>query len=245
MSEKDKVSGTITRAQGQALERRFSKLIDGLDAEEAEWLLSRFANVEAFIRRRPDDGLLTRAFNGTYETQAFEPRRTTLDAARLLRHKPSDWSSDERDEFFPGVYDGPRNFKCAMHAYAVGGPPYREEQMRNVPTGMARVAVDFRLRGFVLAGFHQLASFAAYWAADEMRTAEWDRRHGPVRIYALGSRARNDAGNGLIVPVMLAPGARDWSGDRHDARWRLSYERLDGDGWTRTDAWFLTVTPAD
>lgn len=250
MSNERKKTGSIRLDQARALDARWDDFVASLDENEAGWLIDHFRHAAWFALRRPDDGILARTFHGSFVVQDFVPRIGALDAAGLLKYKASDYrnrgSGDVIPELFPGAPDGPKKVRVEMQAYAMGDASYREE-MRNVPTGLPRVTVDLRARGFTLANFHQAASFAAWWNADEERRGEWARKFGPCRLYALGTIFRDRSHERGIVPVFLSPGARDGMHEREDAtgRWRLDYEHFDrSDRYRESDAWFLTVTPA-
>ena len=242
MSNRDKKEGTITLAQAKSIESQMRGMLAGLDESEAEWLRRNFERVENFIRRRPEDGLLTRELRGVYTVAAFEPRIASLSEAGLLKYQPSDYTSESRDELFPGAYDGPAKVRFEMHAYAAGGPPYREKGMYNTQTGLPRIAIDLRARGYRLADFHQAATFAAA-VARHLEPERWIGEYGPCRLYALGTQRRCDANGVGMIPVLLSPGTEDRRSD--EKRWRLDYDFIDRDGYRRPDAWFLTVAPAD
>lgn len=243
MSNQKKKEGTITLSQSKSIESQMRGMLGSLDESEAEWLLRNFERVENFIRRRPEDGLLTREIRGTVVVEPFNPRRKTLHQAGLLKFGPEEFVSDDTDDLFPGAYNGPKSVRFEMHAYAAGSPPYRGQRMYNTKAGLPRVIIDLRERGLVPANFHQAASLAVALARD-IGPERWIRDYGPCRLYALGtSQPTRSHGDGVLIPVLLSPGVNERRGG--EKRWVLDNDYLDRDGYRHVDAWFLTVTPAD
>lgn len=245
MSDEKKI-GTITRAQGFGLETAWRAFIDELDQRDAKWALDNFHRIQAFIRRRPGSGLLMKESNHVFKVRDFTPRGEMLEKAGLLKWPLAAHAADscERDEWFPGAYDGPSEFCCTLVAYAMGDPQYREDLMRGTDSGLPRVAVDLKARGFQLANFHQAASFAAE-VSEQMSAEDWVHRYGPCRIYVLGTQQAYRSSKPKMVPVLLSPGVKDEVNDHRDRsmQWRLDCDFLDRDNYRKPDVWFLTVTP--
>ncbi len=246
MTDPTKKTGTITLAQGIGLEAALTEFVRGLDVAEAQWMLDHFTDVERFIRRRPTAGLLSKGSSHIFKIQDFTPRGQTLEKAGLLKYVLREYQSgEERDEWFPGPYNGPPEFRCALQAYAIGNDaPYRADVMHNTPTGLPRIAIDLQARGFQLANLHQAASFAAE-VSTHVSPENWVGQYGACRIYALGTQYARRHSESAIVPVLLSPGVKDETSDRKDRsmQWRLDYEHIDHNAYRRPDAWFLTVTP--
>jgi hypothetical protein len=238
--------GTITRAQGFGLETAFRAFIDELDQRDAQWALDNFQRIQAFVRRRPSSGLLMKESNHVFKARDFLPRGEALEKAGLLKWRLAEYvaGSGERDEWFPGTYDGPSEFRCTLVSYAMGDPQYREDVMRGVSSGLPRVAADLRARGFHHANFHQAASFAAE-VSEHLSAEDWVYKYGPCRIYALGTHQEPRRSEQKMVPVLLTPGVKDDVNDHRDRsmQWRLDSDFNDRDGYRRPDVWFLTVTP--
>ncbi len=243
MTHRDRNPGSITRAQGRRLDENWEQFVDTLDAEEADWLASNFGNVKNFIRRRPDGGLVTRR-GGFFPMRDFSPCMQQLAEAGLLMY-PDDPRTDDLSKTFSLAYAGPTEAWFVLTAYASGEVPFFNDRLaRTAPPGLARVRADLKSRRLELADFHQAATMAAEMSR-QMLADEWIAKFGPCRIYALEFISRKDGCD--VVPVLLSPGMPDHreSHGGHDRRWRVSYERLEGEAMYRAHtSWFLTVEPA-